>query len=110
MTFTDQPFTEIETDYYQVDSVFITGNCLNIWATYSGGCGDSEFTLFYNNLIMESMPPKANLMLKFSDQDNCRAIVQQKLTYNISFFDDYAKEDGIRLRLAGVGKTVLYKK
>lgn len=107
--FTDLPFTEIETDYYQVDSLFITGSCLNIWISYSGGCGDSEFALYFNNRVMESMPPKASLMLTLSDKDNCRAIVQQKLTYNISFFDNYAEEEGIKLRLAGVDSSVLYK-
>lgn len=108
--FTEDAYTELETDYYQVDSVFITGSCLNIWVTYSGGCGDSEFKLYYNNLIMQSMPPKANLLLQFTDNDNCRAVVQQKLYYDISFFDEYAENEGINLRLAGIGKPVTYKK
>ncbi len=110
ISFTELSYTELETDYYQVDSVFIIDNCLNIWVSYSGGCGDSEFNLYFNNLIMESMPPKANLLLQFKDEDNCRAVVQQKLYYDISFFEEYASNEGINIRLAGIGKPVLFKK
>ncbi len=59
---------------------------------------------------MESMPPKANLLLQFKDEDNCRAVVQQKLYYDISFFEEYASNEGINIRLAGIGKPVLFKK
>lgn len=107
--FTKEAYNNIETDYYTIDSLFIENNCLNIWVSYSGGCGDAEFTLLYNNRIMESFPPKTSLMLQFKDMDDCRAIVQQKLYYNLSFFDDYAKDSGISLRLTGIGKSVLYK-
>ncbi len=110
ITFTDDQFRDIESDYYSLDSLFIDNNCLNIWVSYGGGCGDSEFTLLYNNKVMKSMPPKTNLMLKFTDNDNCRAIVQQKLYYDLSFFDDYAKSGGINLRLVGLDSSVLYKK
>ncbi len=109
MIFTDKPYSEIESDYYQVDSVFIESNCMNIWVTYSGGCGDSEFILYYNNLIMNSMPPKANILLVFKDYDDCRAEVQEKLKFNVSFFDDHLKNGGINIRLAGIGKSILYK-
>lgn len=110
ITFTNDLYENIETDYYSVDSIFIDNNCLNIWVNYSGGCGDSEFKLLYNNKIMKSMPPQTNLMLHFTDNDNCRALVQQKLYYDLSFFEEYANNGGIKLRMMGINSTIMYTK
>lgn len=108
MVFTDQPVNNISTDYYTIDTLFITDNCLNIWVSYSGGCGDADFKLYYSKRVLESMPPKTNLLLQLTDNDPCRAIVQQKLFFNLSFFDEYANKDGIRLKFAGSDKSVMY--
>lgn len=110
MTYNSRPVNNIATDHYTIDSLFIIGNCLNIWASFSGGCGAFEFKLLYSNKVMESMPPKTNLLLQLTDNDPCRAIVQQKLFFNLSFFDEYADKDGILLNLAGTEKCVLYKR
>ena len=110
MTYTNQQFSDIVSDYYSLDTIFVVNNCLNIWVSYSGGCGDAEFELYYTNKVMESMPPKSNLLLQLIDNDDCRAIVQQKLFYNLNFFEEYAKKDGITLRFAGIGESVFYKK
>lgn len=109
ITFTDKPYSEIESDYYSVDSLFIDNGCLNIWVTYSGGCGDAEFTFYYNDRVMQSSPPKTNFMLHLRDDDNCRAMVQQKLYYDLSFFNDYRENEGINLRMTGIGKSILFK-
>ena len=109
MTYTVQQFSDIDSDYYSLDSIFVVNNCLNIWVSYSGGCGDAEFSLYYTNKVMESIPPKSNLLLQLIDNDDCRAIVQQKLFYNLNFFEEYAKKDGITLRFAGIGESVFYK-
>ncbi len=110
MTYNSKPVNNIATDYYTIDSLFIIDNCLNIWASFSGGCGAFEFKLLYNDRVMESMPPKTNLLLQLTDNDPCRAIVQQKLFFNLSFFDEYANQDGILLKLVGTDKSVLYKR
>ena len=108
MTFTDQPVSNISTDYYTIDSLFIINDCLNIWVSYGGGCGDADFKLYYSERIMTSMPPQTSLLLQLTDDDPCRAIVQQKLFFNISFFSEDAKKDGILLNLAGSDKSVMY--
>lgn len=110
MTYNSQPVNNISTDYYTIDTLFIVDNCLNIWVSYGGGCGDADFTLYYTNRVMESMPPKTSLLLQLTDNDPCRAIVRQKLFYNLSFFEEYANRDGILLKLSGKGESVLYKK
>lgn len=110
MTYNSNAVNNISTDYYTIDTVFINNNCLNIWVSYSGGCGDSDFKLYYSNRVKESMPPKTSLKLQLFDNDPCRAIVQQKLFYNLSFFDDYADGEGILLQLSGTEKSVMYRK
>ncbi len=110
MTFNTRPVNNISTDYYTIDSLFIIDNCLNIWASFSGGCSAFEFKLFYSNRVMESMPPKTSLLLQLTDNDPCRAIVQQKLFFNLSFFDEYLNKNGIILKLAGTDKSVSYSR
>lgn len=110
MTYNSRPVNNIATDYYTVDSLFIVDNCLNIWASFSGGCGAFEFKLFYSDRVMESMPPKTSLLLQLTDNDPCRAIIQQKLHYNLSFFDEYLDKDGILLKLSGTDKSVSYSR
>ncbi|MFK5856693.1 MAG: hypothetical protein QM503_11225 [Bacteroidota bacterium] len=110
MTYNSMPVDKIATDYYSIDTIFIVDNCLNIWVSYSGGCGNSDFILYYTDRIKESMPPKTTLRLQLTDDDPCRAIVQQKLFYNLSYFEDYAEKNGILFKLAGSEKSILYKK
>lgn len=109
LSFMSSVYADMETDYYSIDSLFISGNCLNIWASYSGGCGNSEFKLLYDNKIIKSTPPSAILMLTLDDDDNCRAVVQQKLYYDLSFFEEEARDKGIVLKLAGIQKSLLFK-
>ena len=108
MTYNSQPVDNISTDYYSIDTLFIKNNCLNIWVSYSGGCGDADFKLFYSNNIDKSKQPTTSLLLQLIDNDPCRATVQQKLFYNLSFFDDYLLEGGILLHLSGTGKSIVY--
>ena len=110
MTYNENPVDNISTDYYSIDSLFITNDCLNIWVSYGGGCGDADFKLFYSNRVMTSMPPKTNLLLQLTDNDPCRAIVQQKLFFNLSFFEEDANKDGILLNLVGSKKSIMYKR
>lgn len=110
MSFNSKPVDNISTDYYSIDSLTIDNNCLVIWVTYSGGCGDADFEMYYTDRIIETNPPKTKLRLQLTDNDPCRAIVQQKLFYNLSFFDDYAADKGLLIELVDSNKSVLYKK
>ncbi len=108
MTYNSKAVDNISTDYYTLDTLFIENNCLNIWVSYGGGCGDADFKLFYSNIIDKSNQPTTTLLLQLIDNDPCRAIVQQKLFYNLSFFDDYLENDGILLKLSGTENSVMY--
>lgn len=110
MTFNSTTVDNISTDYYSIDSLFIEKDCLNIWVSYSGGCGDSDFKLYFSNIVNQSAIPETRLLLQLIDNDPCKAIVQQKLYYNLSFFDEYKINNGILLELSGTNKSVMYSR
>ena len=109
MTYNESPIDKISTDYYSIDSLFITDDCLNIWVSYGGGCGDADFKLYYSGRVMKSMPPQTSLLLQLIDNDPCRAIVQQKLFFNLSFFEEDASKSGILLNLVNSERSIMYK-
>ncbi len=109
MTYNESPIDKISTDYYSIDSLFIKDDCLNIWVSYGGGCGDADFKLYYSGRVMKSMPPQTSLLLQLIDNDPCRAIVQQKLFFNLSFFEEDASKSGILLNLVNSEKSIMYK-
>ncbi len=108
MTYNTQSVVDISSDYYSVDTLFINNNCLNIWVSYGGGCGDANFTMYYTDVIDNLEQPSTSLRLQLFDDDDCRAVVQQKLYYNLSFFDEYAEKEGIIFNVVGYDKKILY--
>lgn len=100
---------DLHSDYFTLDSLVIDGDILRITASYGGGCGDAVFDLYYTNRIMESMPPKTVLLLVFTDNDPCRAIVNKTLEFSLEPFRSFAENDGIVVKISGTDKTALYK-
>ena len=94
-------------DPFDVDSMTIDGDCLNVFVHYGGGCGEANFELYYTQIVAQSMPPQTSLQLSFEDNDNCRSIVSRRLFFDLEPFSDYANNGGIYLLIAG--KRVLYQ-
>jgi hypothetical protein len=98
----------IDTDPYQLDSLAVSADCLEVFVTYSGGCGGAEFELYYTNKVMYSMPPQTTLFMDFKDDDPCRSIVQDTLHFDLSEFKEMASSGGIWLRMKDSKKGILY--
>ncbi len=98
-----------ESDLFDLDSLAISNNCLEVFVSYSGGCGEADFSLYHTNMVMHSMPPQTVLFLNFKDEDPCRAIIQDTLYFNLSNFDELASSGGIWLKLRDYDRRVLYK-
>ena len=98
-----------ESDFFDLDSLAITDNCLEVFVSYSGGCGEANFDLYYTNMVMHSMPPQTTLLLNFKDEDPCRSIVYDTLYFELSNFVELASSGGIWLRLRDSDRRVLYK-
>ena len=108
MLLLEQPAEDLESDYFDIDSLNINGNCLEIVVNYGGGCGNADFELYYSDAIIEKMPPETNLHLILKDDDPCRSIVHKKLKYSLEPYKDVAKNSGIYLHVSGKEEPVLY--
>ena len=97
-----------ESDFFNLDSLAITDKCLEVFVSYSGGCGEANFDLYYTNMVMHSMPPQTTLFLHFKDEDPCRSIVRDTLYFELSNFAELASTGGIWLRLRDSDRRVLY--
>jgi hypothetical protein len=89
----------------------IKDGCLEITATYGGGCKDHEFRLFWNGLWAESMPPQTGLILHHNaNDDNCRAIKSSTVTFDLSKLKyDGVNEVQLNLRAEGAEENLRIK-
>lgn len=63
----------------------IEGNILTIVVSYSGGCNEHDFKLYFDGNYMKSLPPKVNFILTHDNKgDACRSIVEKTLKFDIS--------------------------
>jgi hypothetical protein len=87
----------LRNDPYQLDSLTISDGCLTAYVTYGGGCGDVDFKLYYTEVVTLSLPPQTALTLACEDDDPCRALVSEKITFDLEPFEKEAKSGGIFL-------------
>ncbi len=79
----DNLFLNAPDDTYQITEVNIVGNTLNITITYGGGCGNINYDLFAPTGYDDSLPLQKDVRLAFEDRDNCEALVELELSFNI---------------------------
>jgi len=89
------PPDSLKTDYFDIDSIAMNDQTLFVFVTYGGGCGDVNFEMFYKPQFMTVMPHRNSLLLKLTDNDPCRELVQKKLIYDLSTFNEEAKSGGV---------------
>ncbi len=72
-------------DAFTVDNALIKGDKLVMYVTYGGGCKNHEFKAFASDVYMKSMPPKLGITIEHNaNQDMCKALVSDTLTFDIS--------------------------
>ena len=98
-----------ESDFFNLDSLAITNKYLEVFVSYSGGCGEADFEIYHTNMVMHSMPPQTVLLLNFKDNDPCRAIIRDTLYFDLLPFHELAASGGIWLKFRDSDKKVLYK-
>lgn len=103
-----ESYEGIDSDFFEVQEVFVNDNCLNVILTYGGGCGDVNYEVFYDNIVLQSYPPQLYLMLKFTDNDPCRAIEMDTISIDLSRFESMARAGGLQIGLAGTPQQVTY--
>lgn len=101
-------FSDRESDNFEVENASLEGDILSIDISYSGGCEDHEFDLYFNGAYMKSLPPKANLFLKHNaNGDACRSMIKQTLRFNIKKVK--ASYDSVILYLNNYTEQIVYK-
>jgi len=101
MTFYNEPFEDLKTDYFDIDSMAVENQKLAVFVSYGGGCGEVDFNMYYKPQMMAVMPHRSNLFLTLADNDPCRSVVSKKLLFDLSVFNKEAKTGGIILNLNG---------
>ena len=63
----------------------IEANILTIEVSYSGGCAEHEFKLYFDGNYKKSLPPKVDFILThYNKGDACRSIVEKTMKFDIS--------------------------
>lgn len=93
------PSDSLKTDFFNIDSIAMKDQTLFVFITYSGGCGDVKFEMFYKPQVLTVMPHRNSLLLKLTDDDPCRELIQKKLAYDLSIFNAEAQSGGVVFNL-----------
>jgi hypothetical protein len=63
----------------------LEGNILTVVVSYSGGCKEHDFKLYFDGNYKKSLPPKADFILTHDNQgDACRSIIEKNIKFDIS--------------------------
>lgn len=89
--------THKDSDAYGITNATIKGDSLFADISYSGGCGEASFNLYWNGAMMKSMPPQVNLWFHLDDKDDCEALVKKKMAFDISALLESNNEVVVRL-------------
>lgn len=98
----------IKSDYFELDQLHLDNNRLEVVLTYGGGCGDVNYEVFYNDVVLQSYPPQVFLKLKFTDNDPCRAIIKDTISIDLSYFEAMARGGGLQIGLSGFNQQATY--
>jgi len=72
-------------DPLNIDSVWVSGNTLNITVQYGGGCRVHTIELFTDGKTTVSIPGMIDLRLTHNaNGDNCKALVRETLVFNLT--------------------------
>ena len=103
------------TDEYVLNSATITGDTLDIRASYSGGCEDHQFTLVVSDTFLESFPVQLHAAIAHNaNGDTCEAYPTDNYRFDLTpiktmYQEAYRQEAGtiiLRLKDAPDGELV----
>jgi len=98
---------DVRKDPFRLLAVTLDGDCLELKVSYSGGCEGAEFQLYYQTVINKKPPPSVIAILGFTDNDNCRSIVEKTLSFDLSAAQQKGY-DQVQILLGGWVQPVNY--
>ena len=70
-----------------VQSLAISGNKLDVSLAYGGGCGEHDFRVCWDGVVLESFPPQAPLTLFHNPNgDFCEAFLSSEISLGLGVF------------------------
>ena len=79
-------YTDGPKDRIDVDSVWMTGDCLTIKYAYGGGCVETELNLVGEENLTKQWPRSVSARFSFKDRDNCEAYIHTSESFDIKPF------------------------
>jgi len=105
----DKEFTEPASADITIKQITIDGDLLSIDVSYSGGCEEHKFNLYFDGNYKKSLPPKAAFFLQHVPHtDQCRSIVDLTLKFDIGK-SQYAGQKEIMVSVIGLENEVSYR-
>ncbi len=83
-------------DLYSIENIEVVNQDLVIDFSYSGGCEEHEFDLYWDGSYLKSNPVQAQFVLSHNaNGDSCKAIKYETLRFDIyPFIEDYIESYG----------------
>lgn len=96
------------TDHVTIQSLDIEGHCLKIRFGASGCSGDSWVVkLVDSEAIMESYPPRRNLIFSLKNEELCQAYFTREMSFDLSELK--VGGDKVILQITNTGDEILYE-
>jgi hypothetical protein len=68
-----------------IDSLKVSGQQLIVTVSYSGGCENHSFDLYFDGMYAKSLPAQATLQLYHRNNgDACRSLISEELRFDLS--------------------------
>lgn len=104
-----EQYENAPSDQLNVNSLEINGNCLKINFSASGCDGNSWIVkLIDSEQIMESNPIQRNLRLSFENNEECTAVPNKTLTFDISELQ-IQDDNRVYLNITNSDDQILYE-
>ena len=103
----DDLFSNAPNDDVEITQATLAGDSLTLTIYYGGGCGDIYYDLIGETNYQTTNPIQRNIRLAFDDKDNCEALVELALSFDLTPIQ-VTNSDTIILNLAGWANPIEY--
>lgn len=105
----DKEFQFVEVKTVSINAAEIKEDVLTLSLNYHGGKGIHSFDLYFDGIIMKSMPPQVSLFLKhIHTQENCEKLITETVSFDIKKLQ-MGKTGTVIIRLPGFNERLEYK-
>ena len=105
--FGDQAYNNARSDDFDLDTMWLSNDCLTVRYWYGGGCGETEMMLVGSRDKTLHLPPAISAKLSFRDRDNCEAYIQTEKSFDLKPFQQ-SDSKTVTIRVDGRAESFEY--